>query len=274
MLSGLLACNLLFHFVIAPFVNMREFPDESSEIVSQAYFSEEVIVVEETPEWMKIETAIDHYQGWIKLGNICGSDVKPANTAKVNRSAAHLYHVTDTVFGPVITLPFESVLQVIDEVDSRWIRVALPDQRELFVQRGDVTFDTEPLKRDQLAAFSLNFLGLPYTWGGRSSFGYDCSGFVQMLYRQMGVFLPRDSKDQARWEGFKAIAIEDMTPGDLVFFGYDENRIRHVGMYLGEGKFINSTIGENAPYIHISRLSDPDWNGSGKWTYSTARTLK
>lgn len=282
MLCSFLASISLFHFVMAPVVNMREFPSESAEIVSQAYFSEEVNVIEENSSWIKIETAVDHYQGWVKAGEICDRKEKyPASSsrkvAKVNRCMAHLYHVPDTIYGPILTLPFESLLEVMDQDDDiqgRWIKVTLVDQREGFIQRGDVTLNISYISRDQLPSFSLRFQGLPYTWGGRSSFGYDCSGFVQMLYRQMGVYLPRDSKDQAKWEGFKAISIEDLSPGDLIFFGLDEGKIRHVGMYLGADQFIHATVAENAPYIHISCLSSPDWNGSGKWSYRTARTLK
>jgi gamma-D-glutamyl-L-lysine dipeptidyl-peptidase len=267
--------------ISAPVVNMREFPSESAEIVSQAYFSEEVSVIEENEGWIKIETAVDHYQGWIIAGEICEKKEKfPATSsrriAKVNRCMAHLYHVPDTVYGPILTLPFESLLDVIDQDDepnSRWIRVTLANQSEGFIQRGDVTFNLDYLSQDQLPTFSLHFQGLPYTWGGRSSFGYDCSGFVQMLYRQMGVYIPRDSKDQAKWEGFKAVSIGDLSPGDLIFFGLNENTIRHVGMYMGADQFIHSTVAENAPYIHISCLSDPEWSGSGKWRYRIARTL-
>lgn len=282
MLSSFFVSISLFHFVIAPVVNMRESPNESAEIISQAYFSEEVNVIEEISDWIKIETTIDHYQGWVKSEKICNRKEKFLATsakkiAKVNRCIAHLYHVPDTIYGPMLTLPFESLLEVTDlkdEINSRWIKVTLADQREGFIQRGDVTFNIDYISRDQLPSFSLRFQGLPYTWGGRSSFGYDCSGFVQMLYRQMGVYLPRDSKDQAKWEGFKAISINDLSPGDLIFFGLDESKIRHVGMYLGSDQFIHATVAENAPYIHMSCLSDPEWSGSGKWSYRTARTLK
>jgi hypothetical protein len=51
---------------------------------------------------------------------------------------------------------------------------------------------------EETLAFSKNFIGLPYTWGGTSSYGVDCSGFVQMLFKEMGVLLPRNSRDQAK----------------------------------------------------------------------------
>lgn len=275
----ILASTFLFHYVNVPVTDMRELPQNMSEIVSQAYFSEQVNVIEENSDWTKVETVVDHYQGWVKSNQLYHEQndfyENACAIAKVNRCMAHLYHVADTVYGPILTLPFESVLKVVDfgnDNNIRWIKVLTVDGHEAFIQRGDITLNQSVITRDQIVSFSNRFLGLPYTWGGRSSFGYDCSGFVQMLYRQMGVYLPRDSKDQVKWAGLTPIEISDMLPGDLIFFGLGEDKIRHVGMYIGSGQFIHATVAENAPYIHISNLSDPEWNGSGKWVYRTART--
>jgi hypothetical protein len=258
---------------------MREQPKQESEIVSQAYYSEEVKVVEENQDWAKIETLADHYQGWVKKAALYQRNDAYLNAdstvAKVSRCAAHLYSVQDTVYGPLLTLPFDSKLEVLEpkEVsDSRWIKVGLVDGREGFIQRGDVMLATGTITPELLYIFCAQFYGLPYTWGGRSSFGYDCSGFVQMMYRQMGISLPRDSKDQARWEGFVEVSFDSLKAGDLIFFGPSEDKIRHVGMFLGETLFIHATFAENLPFIRISNLNDPNWNGSTK--YRTARRLK
>lgn len=277
MLSGILASLSVFHFVIVPFLNIRQTPSESSEIISQAYFSEEVNIIDKKDDWIKIETAVDHYQGWTRSLGICHRDEHfsqnaSKKTVKVNRCMAHVYDVPDIIYGPILSLPFESLLEVEEDINERWIKVILPDYRKAFIQRGDILFESNHLSQSDLPFFSLRFLGLPYTWGGRSSFGYDCSGFVQMLYRQMGVYLPRDSKDQAEWEGFKSIAIDKLSPGDLIFFAKEKHKVQHVGMYLGNDKFIHTTVTDKEPYIHISDLSDPDWNGETK--YRTARTLK
>jgi hypothetical protein len=278
-LPSMLASMLIY--VNTPVIDMREQPNDGAEIVSQAYYSEQINILEETSEWLKIETALDHYQGWIKNKGLCNRETvflsNPSSVAaKVNRCAAHLYGLEDTVYGPISTLPYDSRLEVIEPKDAsngRWIKVALVDGREAFIQRGDVTLNNDLLDRVKVCVLSLNFLNLPYTWGGRSSFGYDCSGFVQMLYRQMGLYIPRDTKDQIKWEKFKSIPLEDLSAGDLIFFGLDQDKIRHVGLYLGDQKFIHSTVAENAPYIHISSLTDSDWNGSGRFAFRAARTL-
>lgn len=283
MINLLLAATLsLFHYVNVPVAEMRELPDSAVEINSQAYFSEPVNILEESGDWVKIETTVDGYRGWAKKNALCQREQAflsdPSSiTATVNRLAVHLYHVEDTTYGPIITIPFESRLEVLEPKqpsESRWIKVALVDGRQAYVQRGDVSLSTKLLSRNEMCLLSMRFLDLPYTWGGRSSFGYDCSGFVQMLYRQMGIFLPRDSKDQMRWEGFDAIALDELRAGDLIFFGPAEDKIRHVAMSLGDERFIHSVVRENAPYLRISRLSDAFWNGTGEWSFRTARTLK
>lgn len=263
-------------YVGVPTIWMRQEPSHTSELESQAYFSEEVTILEEHADWVNVETTIDGCKGWIQKSALHQTDLSPDLTIKINRCTAHLYREPDITHEPILTLPFESNLTVIEQLpDNHWIKVLLVTGQEAFVQRGDVTFTQNLLDRDQMCMFSLNFIGLPYTWGGRSSFGYDCSSFVQMLYRQMGIYIPRNSKMQALWEGFINVPFDALIPGDLIFFAEMENQICHVGAYLGNNQFIHSTIAENAPYIHISSLSDPRWNGSeAAFPFRVAMRLK
>jgi gamma-D-glutamyl-L-lysine dipeptidyl-peptidase len=273
---------MTLNVINVPVAIMRAQPNDNAEVVSQAILSEKIRVLEESGNWVKIETVVDSYQGWSKKEALCQQHNLTLNgskpiIAKVNRCIAHLYHVADIIYGPLLSLPFESRLTVLQDIDSKWLKVALPDGREGFIQKGDVELNPLTISREALIPFSKRFLGIPYTWGGRSSFGYDCSGFVQMLYRQIGVFIPRDSKDQFQWEGFEPIAIEAMVPGDLIYFGYAEDAIRHAALYLGNGEFIHASARENMPYLRISRLTDAEWNGLGiypSYTYRAARRLK
>lgn len=266
-------------FANAPVTDMREKPSHDSKMASQAYYTECIRVVEEKDDWVKIETCIDRYQGWVEKKTLVeGYGTKPKTVvAKVERLAAHIYDRENTMYGPLLTVPFETRLEVIEQIEGprgRWIKITLPDGRSAFIQRGDVSLETKLLTLEEMCDFSHAFLGLPYTYGGRSSFGYDCSGFVQMLYRQMGVMLPRDSKDQINWEGFQEIPLDKAKKGDLVFFGLAADSIQHVGLCLGEGRFIHSSPSDNTPYITINKLSEPSWNSSGRYVYRAARTLR
>jgi cell wall-associated NlpC family hydrolase len=104
-----------------------------------------------------------------------------------------------------------------------------------------------------MVVLGKRFLGLPYTWGGRSSFGYDCSGFVQMLMRQRGYYIPRDADVQAAWSGFAPVKRAELRAGDVLFFG-SEGKITHTGMYIGKGQFIHATTHDH-PVIQISPLN-------------------
>ncbi|MBA3816590.1 MAG: C40 family peptidase [Parachlamydiaceae bacterium] len=273
-----------FYYINSPVVDMRLCPDRAAEVVSQAIFSEQVHFFEKVGEWVKIETVADQYTGWIKNDELHSRannflENPDGLFAQVDRNAAHLYHVPDVIYGPILTLPFESRLRLVEPLSisqSRWLKVAMHNDMEAYIQRGDVTLlPSKILNFDEICAFIKKFLGLPYTWGGRSSFGYDCSGFVQMLYRQMGILLPRDSKDQCQWKGFREVYISDLQAGDLLFFGLDIDHIKHVGMYVGDQSFINATVLENMPYVHISSMNGLEWqgNGTGKYPFRTVRRV-
>ena len=109
-----------------------------------------------------------------------------------------------------------------------------------------------------MLALAKRFLGLPYTWGGTSSFGYDCSGFAQMLGRRRGVMMPRDAQPQADWSGVVPVERKDLQPGDLLYFGSSDKHITHTGIYLGDGKFINATTHET-PDGADRRSERPVW---------------
>jgi cell wall-associated NlpC family hydrolase len=126
------------------------------------------------------------------------------------------------------------------------------------IQAADVQIAGPPLSIDDTIALSKKFMGLPYTWGGTSSYGYDCSGFTQMLVRQRGQLMPRDADIQAAWSGLMSIERAQLQPGDLLFFGSSPQKITHTGMYIGDGRFINATTHET-PMVRIDNLNEPYW---------------
>ena len=137
--------------------------------------------------------------------------------------------------------------------------VRLADGRAGAVQNGDIAPPaTAPLSIDETIALGKRFLGMPYTWGGTSSYGYDCSGFTQMLMRQRGYLMPRDARVQARWERLIPVEKADLKPGDLLYFGSSDQHITHTGMYIGDGKFIDSTAHET-PMVRVDNLAEPYW---------------
>lgn len=251
-------------YIHLPVVNMREAPDRGSRIVSQALFGEKIAPLEERGEWVLIQTP-DCYMGWVQIGSFVTRKEPYEADIEITRLMAHVYAKADTEYGPLMTLPYGVRLKTIDARDPRWIEVVLLGSERAFVQKGDVVFQPFDLKR---------FLGIPYTWGGRSSFGYDCSGFVQMIYKRSGIDLPRDARDQILDPRFKELPLDSLCYGDLIFWGKSETEIKHVGMSLGRLEFIHTTVRENMPYLRISKLSDPEWKGEANcfYPFRTAKT--
>jgi cell wall-associated NlpC family hydrolase len=83
------------------------------------------------------------------------------------------------------------------------------------------------------------FVGIPYRWGGENVVdGMDCSGFVRAVYNLCGLSIPRTSRDQ--FKAGESVAKEELQDGDLVFFGASEDAINHVGIYVGNGRFVHA----------------------------------
>ncbi|MEK5641734.1 hypothetical protein BK138_09530 [Paenibacillus rhizosphaerae] len=119
------------------------------------------------------------------------------------------------------------------------------------IRRADVQVVAEPgeypgSRADEqnrgkaIVAQAKRFLGLPYLWGGMSAWGYDCSGFAHSMHLACGIVIPRDASVQALHGA--SIPPEELQPGDLLFFAYEQGkgRVHHVGIYAGDGHMIHS----------------------------------
>lgn len=271
---GLFCCQLPMHaqksianadFVVAkPVVNMLSNADESSDVTSQALYGTGVLTLEKRGGWVKIRTA-DEYTGWVRMADLQRAEEccygSKGEYVEVTALSANLYREPDvTKHAPVLLLPWESRLEIAPagETSARWLKVRLVDGQFAFVQKGDVGPALAPFTIEDMLKLARRFMGVTYTWGGVSSFGFDCSGFTQMLERQRGIEMPRDADLQAAWTGVTAVERKDLQPGDLLFFGSSAAKITHTGMYLGNGEFIHDTTRDH-PGVQISRLDDMPW---------------
>ena len=106
--------------------------------------------------------------------------------------------------------------------------------------------------RDKLASAARHFLGLPYRWGGMSErHGMDCSGFVKALFATLHVDLPRTSREQ--FHAGENVAVENLQAGDLLFFSSDGVAPDHVGLYLGDNRFVHAE--KKAGHVIITHLN-------------------
>jgi cell wall-associated NlpC family hydrolase len=253
--------------VVKPVANMYSAPSQDADVVSQAIFGSSVVLVEEQSAWAKVRTA-DDYSGWMLLAALrrYGADdhayASTGTVAQVENLFANVYREPNvTKHQPLLTLPFEARLEVAAEPEKdggRWVEVRLPDGRSAWIQRGDVNLNPRPFSVKETIELAQRFLGLTYLWGGTSSFGFDCSGFTQMLVRRRGIVMPRDADAQAAWAGVVPVKRAKLQAGDLLFFGESPQQITHTGMYIGHGKFIHDSAHEH-PGVQIGRLADQPW---------------
>jgi gamma-D-glutamyl-L-lysine dipeptidyl-peptidase len=270
-LLAVLSASALFaktsiQVVVVPVANMYSAPSDKSDVVSQAIYGSNVTLLMSRGEWSKIQTD-DRYKGWtpsryLRLVQSGSGYATSGPTVQVESLFANVYREADVArHKPVVTIPFGARLQVIQEgtgKDEGWLQVRLPDKQSAWMQSSDVISNPKPLTIPESIELAKRFLGLPYLWGGRSSYGFDCSGFTQMLLRARGLNMPRDADQQAAWKGVTPVERKDLQPGDLLFFGSAPGKITHTGMYLGDGQFIHDATNGH-PVVQISRLDDPPW---------------
>lgn len=270
---GLFLCLSLYGeallVVNEPNISVYETPEEKGHIEDVLPYSTKVEITEEKEAWVHV--ICPGWQGWVLRSKLLEVTEDPALQANawVGSHGAYIFGCAATEWGPFLHLPFESPLKVVKELpeqDLRWLMIELQDGQTGYVQRNQVVFSRPLLSMKEMIDFSQQFLGLKYLWGGTSSFGYDCSGFVRMLYRQMGIELPRNANQQAVDPQFKDICIEEAQAGDLVFFQNKSGKVVHVGMMINETEFIHASGRQS--WICISSLADERFR-NGYYAYST-----
>ena len=108
---------------------------------------------------------------------------------------------------------------------------------------------------DDAAIQALRMVGQPYRFGGAGPKAFDCSGLVQYSYRHAGVALPHNTEQQRRTS--KRIKVAELRRGDLVFFDQEGKKNSHVGIYLGDGRFVHAPSSSKA--VRRDRLDSPYW---------------
>ena len=189
---------------------MRAENSEKAEMVSQILYGETCEILETEGDFSKIKMDFDGYEGWVN------SSILKKQNAEISKNL-----VTQT-FGVFDVEGSRSLLSIGSEVEF---------ETENLVDKNNI--------RESLVVTAKKFLNVPFLWGGRSFFGVDDSGFVQLLYKVHGINLPRDPENQALL-GTSRDFVEESEAGDLAFFEDSEGNIVHVGMVLSPFELIHA----------------------------------
>ncbi len=207
-------------------VSVRAIADDTGEMTSQLLYGEHYIILEKIKLWSRIRIAFDGFEGWVGNNQITlieKEDYDQIENCNCSRYSSDLISFVETTKAALLPIVMGSSVH-----STR----ALPHHFE----GGSTSGKRE---KANLVKTALLYLNAPYSWGGKTPFGLDCSGFAQMVYKINGYCLPRKAFDQVS-QGDSLSFIEESEPGDLVFFDNEEGIIDHVGIIMENNYLIHA----------------------------------
>ncbi len=214
-------------------VNVRSKPDIESEVLTQFEKGDKVEIFEHSGDWYRVSLGDDRY-GWLHSDYVAVREEKVSrgSTSQTRQDAAEADEANAGQTQSVESASGDGSGSDADEAESEAESGKSADE-----QGNDAEL------RQQIVEYAKTLIGIKYVYGGESKKGFDCSGFVKYVYNHFGISITRVSADQSK--GGKAVKKADLQPGDLVFFDTVEdgklNDISHVGIYIGDGKFIHAS---------------------------------
>lgn len=223
------------HLSVVP---CRAEASDKSEQVTQLLFGELIKVYEKRSSWYRIKLQADGYECWIDEKQFIFLSQRQYDVIKESKAAI-----------------LNDLAEVIENAENgERMSILIGSQLSGFSKKnksisfGNLKFNFEGEAEEKLSLSSkaklkenaLLLLNSPYQWGGRTPFGIDCSGFVQLVYKLNGIQLPRDASQQASM-GQTLSFIEEAEEGDLAFFDNAEGTITHVGILLEGNRIIHAS---------------------------------
>ncbi|MEJ2052150.1 MAG: SH3 domain-containing C40 family peptidase, partial [Calditrichota bacterium] len=205
-----------------------------SSVVTQGILGESVTMLAQEDNWVRIRQW-DGYEGWIYHFSLVDVPNGWKPTYAYPGTTGLIYQEPSTDSFPVRQI-CAGVQLPGTRRDDQWITVQLPDGGQGYLPREPEKPSSGNIRQDIMVT-AERFLGTSYLWGGKTGFGFDCSGFVQTIFWLNGIPLPRDASQQAGY-AHQLTGRGELQPGDLVFFTTDR-RIDHVGIVYDPDRFIH-----------------------------------
>jgi len=201
-------------------------------MVSQLIFGECCEILEQTKEWLRIRVKYDGYEGWCTTPHLVEIDEKEYDSEGYSLTADWVTALEYN--GHPMMVPMGSHLTAMKNGRAYWRKNSVHYKGKPF-ERGDGPTDARTIRQ-----LTYKFLNVPYLWGGKSVFGFDCSGFTQTVFKFLNVPLMRDAYQQAS-QGEAVGFLEETKTGDVAFFDNAEGKITHVGILLNSHEIIHAS---------------------------------
>ena len=245
---------------------LRYGPSYSSEQATQLLLGAPVRILKKD-DWYLVQTP-ENYIAWVSSSAVTPMTREQYNGYVAEKKVIYLadcgwiYEKPDAASQRVTDVVAGCILLDKGEAKGKWLRVALVDGREGYVNRADTKdftlwAQTTRPTAENVIKNAYRFMGVSYLWAGTSTKMLDCSGFAKTVYMLNGVVLARDASQQClTGENIDVDrGYENLRPGDLVFFGNRTadgrpNRVWHVGIYVGDGRFIHE-----AGDVHVNSFN-------------------
>jgi len=229
-------------------------------MVTQVLFGEAYTILDERNGWLLIACKDDNYEGWVDKKMSA-----PVDPGRMSQNACKPVFLVNDIVAKATNQLDKSVVYVVKGS-------TLPMIHEGILELGGKPFLFEGNKAgipaipdaSKMEEIALSYLNIPYLWGGRTPFGIDCSGFVQMVYKFCGLQLLRDASQQIN-TGEPVSFISEALPGDLAFFDNASGSITHVGIILSQGKVIHASGKVRIDSIDHIGIFD---NSTGKYSHN------
>ena len=215
---------------IAPVHNSSSF---RSEMVTQCLMWDLVEILSLLDDWCEIRTS-DKYNGWIHSFYLSELEFDETQSLVVNSRFLPIFCSDSSSSNILYLLSFGTKVPLVSNA-SGFVKVPIGISSHGYIEAPQNIYSKN---RNSISNLAESLIGVPYLWGGKSSFGLDCSGFVQLVFMVTGVNLPRDSSLQYEIDQLEQIELDKSLPGDLIFF-LDKQIVNHVGIIFDKYRFIH-----------------------------------